>query len=313
MPMPRPCVRSFKQAIYFTVTKRIVSICSRSSEHRTGLLDRLELSFRLRLHEEKQQHLQRLRDSMRTVARLETQLRALSSLSSPPSAAAAAASSSSSSLGSLSSSHASSKGSLSSLSFTDIYGLSNVTAAADPGMLDLHRRVDKILNNPSSQQHPNPISGHLQRARLQPESGLQSADDSLMTTPESESGPAGPSVSTATQSQQLSLSPRSSLSSASPPVSPQVDLSGSQQQQQQQLLPPSYETAYLGERQRRIQVQQLSDRLAELGVNKTKSSNKLSTIAEATASKPTSEEACGLKLEHLLNQVVNVTEERSFE
>ncbi|CAB4062408.1 WWC1 [Lepeophtheirus salmonis] len=52
--------------------------------------------------------------------------------------------SSSSSLGSLSSSHASSKGSLSSLSFTDIYGLSS-TATSDPAMLDLHKRVDKIL------------------------------------------------------------------------------------------------------------------------------------------------------------------------
>ncbi len=47
--------------------------------------------------------------------------------------------------GSLSSSHASSKGSLSSLSFTDIYGLSTTTPA-DPAMLDLHRRVDKILS-----------------------------------------------------------------------------------------------------------------------------------------------------------------------
>ena len=38
------------------------------------------------------------------------------------------------------------QGSLSSLSFTDIYGLSTTTPP-DPAMLDLHRRVDKILNN----------------------------------------------------------------------------------------------------------------------------------------------------------------------
>ena len=61
--------------------------------------------------------------------------------------------SSSSSLGSLSSSKASSKGSLSSLSFTDIYGLSSTTPT-DPNMLDLHRRVEKILmgSSPNSQQ-----------------------------------------------------------------------------------------------------------------------------------------------------------------
>ena len=68
--------------------------------------------------------------------------------------------SSSSSLGSLSSSKASSKGSLSSLSFTDIYGLSSTTPS-DPNMLDLHRRVEKILmgsspNSQQPQQHQNP-------------------------------------------------------------------------------------------------------------------------------------------------------------
>ena len=79
---------------------------------------------------------------MRLVSRLESQLRQLSA-----STATLSVSSSSTSLGSLSSSHASSKGSLSSLSFTDIYGLS-ATTPADPALLDLHRRVDKILGNP---------------------------------------------------------------------------------------------------------------------------------------------------------------------
>ena len=60
--------------------------------------------------------------------------------------------SSSSSLGSLSSSKASSKGSLSSLSFTDIYGLSSTTPS-DPTMLDLHRRVEKILMGSSPNHH----------------------------------------------------------------------------------------------------------------------------------------------------------------
>merc|ERR1719367_2790424 len=103
------------------------------------------IADRLRLHEEKQVLLQRLRDGMRTVSRLESQLKVLS--------ASTLSMSSSSSLGSLSSSHASSKGSLSSLSFTDIYGLSTTTPP-DPAMLDLHRRVDKILNNAQVEQKP---------------------------------------------------------------------------------------------------------------------------------------------------------------
>jgi len=253
---------------------------------------------RLRLHEEKQHLLQRLRDSMRIVSRLETQLKSLSSLSSPPSA------SSSSSLGSLSSSHASSKGSLSSLSFTDIYGLSNV--AADPAMLDLHRRVDKILNNPNSPQHPNPCQQQQQQQqqRSLPESGLQSADESLMTSPVSENVPSPSNVAgnLANQQQhppQLSLSSRSSLSSASPPVSPQVDAQG------QHLQPPSYESAFMGsaERQRRLaEAKQLTERLAELGLTNVKP--KLSTIVEA--GKPSTEEACGLELEHLINQQYGV-------
>uniref|UniRef100_A0A0K2UAI6 Protein kibra n=1 Tax=Lepeophtheirus salmonis TaxID=72036 RepID=A0A0K2UAI6_LEPSM len=94
------------------------------------------IAERLKLHEEKQLLLQQLMESMKSVSRLESQLKLLS--------ASTLSMSSSSSLGSLSSSHASSKGSLSSLSFTDIYGLSS-TATSDPAMLDLHKRVDKIL------------------------------------------------------------------------------------------------------------------------------------------------------------------------
>ena len=60
------------------------------------------IADRLRLHEEKQVLLQQLRDGMRTVSRLESQLKVLS--------ASTLSMSSSSSLGSLSSSHASSKG-----------------------------------------------------------------------------------------------------------------------------------------------------------------------------------------------------------
>ncbi len=268
------------------------------------------LFFRLKLHEEKQLLLQQLRDGMRTVSRLETQLRQLS-------ATTLSSTSSSSSLGSLSSSHASSKGSLSSLSFTDIYGLSTTTAA-DPAMLDLHKRVDKILNNPSSHLpssssgHPSPTAAPMlhhplsgsQSHNQTPESGMQSAEESL-TTPDSETGP---SHNLPTGHSQPSLSPRSSLSSVSPPVSPQQPDAA---QAQQQHLPPSYEHAYLGsvERQRRIQqhlveTKHIVDQLAELGLNKgrTASASKLTTIDEAGSPKPAHETAVGLEVEQILNQ-----------
>ena len=164
------------------------------------------IAERLQIHEEKQQLHQQLVDTMWSVSALESQLKLLS--------ASTLSMSSSSSLGSLSSSHASSKGSLSSLSFTDIYGLSSTTQP-DSSMLDLHKRVEKILKN----QHGEPIAEE----------------------------PSGSSMNLCMPktSSQLSLSPRSSLSSVSPPVSPH----------EPPLLPPSYDQAYLTslERQKRLQ------------------------------------------------------------
>merc|ERR1719242_3006581 len=106
------------------------------------------IADRLKIHEDKQFLLQQLKDSMREVSTLESQLKLLS--------ASTLSMSSSSSLGSLSSSHASSKGSLSSLSFTDIYGMSS-TAQPDSSMLDLHKRVEKILTH--QQIEPSGSSG----------------------------------------------------------------------------------------------------------------------------------------------------------
>lgn len=91
-------------------------------------------SNRLKLHEEKQLLLQQLRDGLKTMTQLESQLRMLS--------ASTLSMSSSSSLGSLSTT--SSKGSLSSgLSFTDIYGgpqCISTTQDKPVDMDDLHRR-----------------------------------------------------------------------------------------------------------------------------------------------------------------------------
>lgn len=130
------------------------------------------IADRLRLHEEKQLLLQQLRDALRSMTTLESQLKTLS--------ASTLSVSSSSSLGSLSTT--SSKGSLSSgLSFTDIYGgpqcVGPVSVEKPIDMADLHRRVERLLKGNNNNDATN--------------------------TP--------------------SLSPRSSLSSMSPPVSPMYE------------------------------------------------------------------------------------------
>lgn len=135
------------------------------------------IADRLRLHEEKQLLLQQLRDALKTMTQLESQLKTLS--------ASTLSVSSSSSLGSLSTT--SSKGSLSSgLSFTDIYGgpqcVGPVNVDKPIDMQDLHRRVERLLKG----------------------------NDSVNNTPSP-----GRSLP--------SLSPRSSLSSVSPPVSPMYE------------------------------------------------------------------------------------------
>ena len=197
------------------------------------------------------------------------------------------------------------QGSLSSLSFTDIYGLSTTTPP-DPAMLDLHRRVDKILNNAQVEQKPL----HHQQAPptiKSPESGLQSAEESL-TTPESETSSSSflspqmllqhftttttsPSPHHYHHQQQSSHSPRSSLSSVSPPVSPHVSHS-------EVVMPPSYDLAYLGSSSaaaQRLRAQQearnVAEQLADLRLG---ASSKLSTISENLQ--------CGLDLEYMLNQ-----------
>ncbi|XP_072945561.1 protein kibra isoform X2 [Epargyreus clarus] len=136
------------------------------------------IADRLRLHEEKQLLLQQLKDALTSMTTLEGQLKTLS--------ASTLSVSSSSSLGSLST--ASSKGSLSSgISFTDIYGgpqiASSFQADKPIDMVDLHRRVERLLRGSS-----------------------YNADSA---TPGTSSSPSQPS-----------LSPRSSLSSASPPPPP---------------------------------------------------------------------------------------------
>lgn len=167
------------------------------------------IADRLRLHEEKQLLLQQLRDALRSMTMLESQLKTLS--------ASTLSVSSSSSLGSLSTT--SSKGSLSSgLSFTDIYGgpqcVGPMTVEKPIDMVDLHRRVERLLKGSDNNINtPSPV-------RSQP-----------------------------------SLSPRSSLSSMSPPVSPMYENLPCTAP------PPAYEQV---ERQRKLQQTHLEDRLAEL-------------------------------------------------
>ncbi|XP_050297590.1 protein kibra isoform X2 [Anthonomus grandis grandis] len=172
------------------------------------------IADRLRLHEEKQLLLQQLKDGLKHMTQLESQLKTLS--------ASTLSVSSSSSLGSLSTT--SSKGSLSSgLSFTDIYGGPQCVGdtqsigSSNVDMADLHRRVERLLKNTDNTHIPSPV-------RSQP-----------------------------------SLSPRSSLSSVSPPVSPMYENLPCL------LPPPTYEQV---EKDRRMQSEQrLEERLLELRIS----------------------------------------------
>ncbi|XP_042223436.1 protein kibra-like isoform X2 [Homarus americanus] len=146
---------------------------------------------RLSLQEQRQDLLCRLRDTVRIMVGLEGQLRSLS--------ASTLSVSSSSSLGSLSTS---SKGSLSSLSFTDIYGGQQYSSSEHVAlnMTELQKRVERLLKSNS-------------------EADRQYAEK-LRTLEESSGNSAALSQS------MLSLSPRSSLSSLSPPTSACEALSG---------------------------------------------------------------------------------------
>ena len=102
---------------------------------------------RVKLHEQKETLVQQLKESLRAMAFLETQLKSMS--------ASTLSISSSSSLGSMSST--SSKGSLSSgLSYTDIYGgivaTSSPTARVD--MVALRKRIEKLLSADSDNSAP---------------------------------------------------------------------------------------------------------------------------------------------------------------
>ncbi|XP_063537924.1 protein kibra isoform X1 [Cydia strobilella] len=129
------------------------------------------IADRLRLHEEKQLLLQQLKDALTSMTTLEGQLKTLS--------ASTLSVSSSSSLGSLST--ASSKGSLSSgISFTDIYGGSQIASSfqADKpiDMVDLHRRVERLLRGSSyTAESATPGAGSGSQPSLSPRSSLSSA------------------------------------------------------------------------------------------------------------------------------------------
>ncbi|XP_076321261.1 protein kibra-like isoform X2 [Tachypleus tridentatus] len=168
------------------------------------------IAERLRLHEQKNSLLQQLKDAIRHTTFLESKLKSFS--------ASTLSVSSSSSLGSLSteSLSTSSKGSLSSLSFTDIYGLPPI--AVSLSLEDIHKQVCQIQQDNTQ----NIVSG--------------AARDDL-SSPALGSGLRGPS-----------LSPRSSLSSVSPPFSP---------------YDPSFEPVHW-ERHHRIDMNHIQEQLGEL-------------------------------------------------
>lgn len=225
------------------------------------------IADRLKIHDEKQFLLQQLRDSMRSVSQLESQLKLLS--------ASTLSMSSSSSLGSLSSSHASSKGSLSSLSFTDIYGLST-TAQPDSSMLDLHRRVEKILMGSQQQSGCSQTSAENINQNSESETSSASANNQALPTGQ-QAPPSSLSMSKLcpTSGSQLSLSPRSSLSSMSPPVSPYENPGSG--------LPPSYDQAYLTSTERQKKGSSLNNQQSQSGPPSEHPQNTVLSIEEGLA------------------------------
>ncbi|XP_014207758.1 protein kibra isoform X2 [Copidosoma floridanum] len=228
------------------------------------------ITDRVRLHEEKQLLLQQLKDALRSMAMLEGQLKSLS--------ASTLSVSSSSSLGSLSTT--SSKGSLSSgLSFTDIYGGPQCMGGSSSSssqqerpvdMLDLHRRVERLLNKGSEQNLAS--SGHTV-ATGTGGSGASAGGNNVtvnninsVASVNSSALPNNLGTPSPGRSQP-SLSPRSSLSSVSPPVSPLYENAPVGP-------PPAYEQIELQRRQQQrilsatssshLDRTQLEDKLAEL-------------------------------------------------
>ncbi|KAK7072729.1 Wwc1p [Halocaridina rubra] len=181
---------------------------------------------RLKLQEERQRLLCQLRDTVRVMVSLEGQLRSLS--------ASTLSVSSSSSLGSLSTS---SKGSLSSLSFTDIYGGQQYSSSEHVAlnMTELQKRVERLLKSNSEAERQ-----YAEKLRSLEESSGNSA---------------------ALSQSMLSLSPRSSLSSLSPPTSACDAVSG-----MDPLAPPRFTPGEgtLSSSVTAVDLSSVHDRLAEL-------------------------------------------------
>ncbi|XP_014232669.1 protein kibra isoform X1 [Trichogramma pretiosum] len=265
------------------------------------------ITDRVRLHEEKQLLLQQLRDALRSMATLEGQLKSLS--------ASTLSVSSSSSLGSLSTT--SSKGSLSSgLSFTDIYGgpqcmgstslhqLQQQTLQERPvDMVDLHRRVERLLKG-SDQTSNGPI-GSTTTTMLNNSSGGATGGNGSNSN-NTANGTTGNAAQVNSNSNcnnlgtpspgrsQPSLSPRSSLSSVSPPISPlyenapvgpppayeQIEL---QRRQQQRLLSSTSSTTMAASHLDRIQ---LEDKLAELRLSQQTIQEQQQSVSSGSAAEP---------------------------
>ncbi|XP_064608638.1 protein WWC2-like isoform X2 [Liolophura sinensis] len=163
-----------------------------------------QIAERLKLQEEKMALTQQLTETARLITHLESQLKSHSR-----STLSVSSGSSRGSLGSLS---ASSRGSLNSLSLTDIYGQQQ--ADTDINLQDLHRRVEKLLQGHSiTPIHEGQVVTTIPEERVSPTTGVAA----MATTGYLQSVLGSTNeISTSMKS----LSPRSSLSSLSPPVTP---------------------------------------------------------------------------------------------
>ncbi|XP_006821406.1 protein KIBRA-like [Saccoglossus kowalevskii] len=163
---------------------------------------------RLKLEEKKKELVQQLSETTQLSTYLENQLKSLSASTLSISSSSSRGSLSASSKGSL----ASSKGSL-NVSFTDIYGIPHSQSVADINLRDLQEKVDELLQGGMS------LSLSVRGTNISPIHETSGTD-----TPESSNASQGPStnkfLTNETPKSLTSLSPRSSLSSLSPPASP---------------------------------------------------------------------------------------------
>ncbi|XP_070553644.1 protein KIBRA-like isoform X1 [Ptychodera flava] len=197
---------------------------------------------RLKIEEKKKECLQQLSETTQLITYLENQLKSMStstlSISSSSSRGSLSAASSRGSL-------ASSKGSL-NVSFTDIYGLPHTQTTTDMEIRELKEKVDALLQGSAGMS-----SLTIRATNISPIHETSGAE-----TSESSNASLGPTSNklnaNGTPKSLTSLSPRSSLSSLSPPASPGVNTGGATLPEAP---PPTYQEHFMNLEKQRAQLE----------------------------------------------------------